>query len=40
MVCFILTGEIMAAKTGGGGGGGGGGAGTFMMEHMLTFLKF
>ena len=25
---------------GGGGGGGGGGAGTFLMEHMVTFRKF
>ena len=24
----------------GGGGGGGEGAGTFLMEHMVTFLKF
>ena len=23
-----------------GGGGGGGGAGTFLMEHMLTFRNF
>ena len=32
--------NIIPLIRGGGGGGGGGGAGTFLMEHMLTFRNF
>ena len=43
MVPFERSAKNRKQKRGGGGGGGGGaggGAGTFLMEHMVTFRKF